>query len=311
MSEEFDKRIGEKIGSRRKDRQLSIEQLAAKSGVDIGTISRTENGATQVTLESAVLLCRALQMTLTELIFETQENGVVPHLVEPDDAVLHRATDLTRSDAQALLELYSASRYVCIEMLVNWLNSIANRLKGDEPLPFNLDAQSVQLYLTKHDAFRFKVKYPEQFRIWAIETIYRLNGDLGNGDIPLLLSAVASDTERYQQLGRLGKDTIWRLQTARAERTRFSEVLKLAQELNIDFIGMYDNVEKLASNTISALEPELHYTDEVARLISLFVSICSWLRALGDDSESWLKNVRRDIEVRLATVEEVSAKSGD
>lgn len=297
MQEGFDKEIGSKILQERKQQNLSIEKLSADSGVDIATISRTENGVTAVTLDSAVALCKALKITLTELVAgavaesdrSSFQRGTPLHVAQ-------EATELTPGDAKRLVMLYRTDPEACMRLVVEWLNVVARQpTQENAPLPFNLDATSVKLYLTKHDAFRFKIKYPDELRVWTVETTYRLGGDLGDGDIPLLLSALAEDPARYQQLNRLEKETFWRLQTAKAERTRLSELVKLSQQLRIDLVGIYDNVAKLTSSNHSVVTDESPYTNDEARLISLFVSVCGWLRHLGPDKTSWLESVRVDI----------------
>ena len=70
MLEELQERIGLRIRQFRRQLNLSVEQLAAQSDVDGGTISRAENGLTQITLDSAIRICRALSISLTELVLD-------------------------------------------------------------------------------------------------------------------------------------------------------------------------------------------------------------------------------------------------
>lgn len=313
MREGFDKKIGSKIQQERRQQNLSIEKLSADSGVDIATISRTENGVTAVTLDSAVALCKALKITLTELVADavTESDFGSFQRGTPVDGG-QEATDLVPYDASRLLSVYRTNPEACMHLVVEWLNLVARQpTEENAPLPFNLDATSVKLYLTKHDAFRFKIKYPDELRVWTVETTYRLGGELGDGDIPLVLSAVAEDPDRYQQLNRLGKETFWRLQTAKAERTRLSELVKLAQQLQIDLVGMYDSVAKLTSSNHNEVTEERPLTDDEARLISLFVAVCGWLRHLGPDNMSWLEAVRVDIEKAARANATHVAESGD
>lgn len=303
MPQEFDAQIGANIRARRKALKLPAEKLATLANVDIGTVSRTENGITQITLDTAIRLCRALSMSLTDLVGRSEQEGNEEQVGEPLIQGKSSDIEILRTDANAVVDVYRISKDACILLIVEWLNNIADVLfKEKRQPPFSLDAQDVQLYLSKHEAFRFRIKYPEDLRIWVVEAIYRLGGELGYGDISLLLSAIADDSERYQRLEKASKDTIWRLQTAKAERVRLSEVVKLEKELSIDLIGMLNNAEKLLANSKASQERRWCQQPEEARLVSLFVSICAWLRYLDTDSTHWLKTIRKGIESKSATI---------
>lgn len=59
--------IGEIIHKLRKDRKMTLVELAQKSGVALATLSRMENGRMTGTLESHMHICEALGIALPEL----------------------------------------------------------------------------------------------------------------------------------------------------------------------------------------------------------------------------------------------------
>ena len=59
--------IGEIIHRLRKERKMTLLELAEKSGVALATLSRVENGRMTGTLSSHMKICKALEINITEL----------------------------------------------------------------------------------------------------------------------------------------------------------------------------------------------------------------------------------------------------
>lgn len=59
--------IGKIIHKLRKEREMTLVELAQKSGVALATLSRMENGRMTGTLESHMHICEALEVALPEL----------------------------------------------------------------------------------------------------------------------------------------------------------------------------------------------------------------------------------------------------
>lgn len=76
--------LGERLRFLRKERGLSLEQLASKSGVALATLSRIENGKGSGTFRTHQRISDALGLSLPELYrgLETQEQEAL--LLEPD-----------------------------------------------------------------------------------------------------------------------------------------------------------------------------------------------------------------------------------
>lgn len=64
VSETGDPRIGEKLRLRRKVRRLSLQSVAAASGISIGQLSQIERGISAPSLRSLRQICQALDMPM-------------------------------------------------------------------------------------------------------------------------------------------------------------------------------------------------------------------------------------------------------
>jgi transcriptional regulator with XRE-family HTH domain len=71
--------IGNLIREIRKSKSISQEQLSERSGLDRSFISMLERGKKNPTLSTLIKLCKALDVSLTELIseFEVRQNKEV------------------------------------------------------------------------------------------------------------------------------------------------------------------------------------------------------------------------------------------
>lgn len=65
--QEYQKRFGQRIKQFRKTIHFSQLDLAVACGLEKTAISRIENGRTNITLKTALILCSALNVELKEL----------------------------------------------------------------------------------------------------------------------------------------------------------------------------------------------------------------------------------------------------
>jgi transcriptional regulator with XRE-family HTH domain len=65
--------LGKKIRALRKERRLSLDDLASKSGLGKATLSRIENDIHSGTLKTHMKICEALGISLKDLYTETEE----------------------------------------------------------------------------------------------------------------------------------------------------------------------------------------------------------------------------------------------
>lgn len=59
--------VGEAIHKLRKEKKMTLLELSVKSGVALATLSRMENGRMTGTLESHIAICKALDVSLTDI----------------------------------------------------------------------------------------------------------------------------------------------------------------------------------------------------------------------------------------------------
>ena len=290
MVDDQDKEIGARIKKRRKQLGLSIGTLAANSHSDAGTISRTENGHTSITLDKAIELARALAIELPDLIA-----GDAP----VEQALPRRATDFI-ADAQALkssveflLALHRVDDSAARNLLAEALNKVVQHQSNLAPGEFQavFDARMVQLLLAKQDLVRYKIVFPVNCVVRAVPLIYELGGAISRDDLKIYLSAVLSelseDSPRYQLLDRQNKDVVRRLQSETPDRVRLVDVKKLGDELGIDLIGLYWRAEGPQED--QGIE---QYGHEEAMLISLFITIYVWFDSVGMDKGNLVEVMR-------------------
>ena len=76
MGQKVDKDLIERFGRRvrmfRKERGLTMRELAAKSGIPLSQISRIELGQVNTTLNTAGILAKTLKIELVELLSNVQ-----------------------------------------------------------------------------------------------------------------------------------------------------------------------------------------------------------------------------------------------
>ncbi len=75
--------LGSRVRALRKERGLSLENLSAKSGVALATLSRMENGKGSGTFRTHQKLAEALGLSLSELYQNLQMEDAEAHLLEP------------------------------------------------------------------------------------------------------------------------------------------------------------------------------------------------------------------------------------
>lgn len=84
--------VGNTINKLRKDRKMTLVELAEKSGVALATLSRMENGKMTGTLESHMKICEALGLTLPDLYknLYTSKNMIDIHTKKsPAEVFIH------------------------------------------------------------------------------------------------------------------------------------------------------------------------------------------------------------------------------
>ncbi|MDQ7095141.1 cupin domain-containing protein [Desulfosporosinus sp. PR] len=91
-----DKILGERIKAIRKQRNMTLQDLADRSGLSIGFISKVERGLTSPAFSALLEICRAFQVDLVELVqASTDRRSVIrkseriPMFSKTDDEIKH------------------------------------------------------------------------------------------------------------------------------------------------------------------------------------------------------------------------------
>lgn len=94
----MEKEFGERARRVRTEQQLSLEELAQRSGVSRAALSKIERGERDTSLSNAVRIATALGVPLAQLLepaptdlVQVVRNGTAPRLVEPDSKVTREA----------------------------------------------------------------------------------------------------------------------------------------------------------------------------------------------------------------------------
>lgn len=74
-------RIGKKIKEIRKSRQMSLQEVAAKSSVTAGLLSKIENFRTIPSLPVLLSIAKALDVDLSELVSSVMNNDEAPYIL--------------------------------------------------------------------------------------------------------------------------------------------------------------------------------------------------------------------------------------
>ena len=103
-------KLGTRVRAIRKEKRLSLEQLSAKSGVALATLSRMENGKGSGTFRTHQKLAEALGLSLSELYQNLQLDDAEAHLLEPQSDEVEIFTYEERASAILLAKQISTKQ---------------------------------------------------------------------------------------------------------------------------------------------------------------------------------------------------------
>lgn len=281
--------MAEVIRRRRNELGLTVGALAEMSNVDIGTISRTENGHTQLTLDTAVRLCRALGLSLFDL---TGNEGKWREQFQV------RGLGILESDIVDLLSIYRRDPNLCEETLSRWIDLIQTNI-GDTSRPnqrISLSAIGLANFLGEHPLFRFSLRFPVDVAAEVLIETHRLGGKLHDEDLQSLILHLTTDPVVYRGLSRQDRDVLRRLQSSSPDRVRYADIVELSETLQVDLLGIFGNTVDLDMPPSYIDDPAIAM--EMRNLITLFVTISVWLRRMLRNEQQWLQLIRSDLEVK-------------
>lgn len=292
MDHDLQKALAAEVRRRRHARSMTTVDLGEQASVDGTTISRLENEKSQVTLDVAAKVSRALGIRLQDL--RMSDTPIIANTAVDESA----RYGISSSDVDLLLTLYRQDPAAVDELFARWLGDILDRValtKRDIPPPAMLQEQ-LRLIQADHDVLDYDIRYPRGRELSLLVEGYRLGGVLSKEDLSLLLSVIQSQSAYLDDLDRQGRDTLIRLQANMWDRVRLIDVERIGDILHLDLLGMYWSTLGLGDRfSGESDEREVH---QRGRLISMFVLLTAWLEETSGAGEDWLSEVRRDLEAR-------------
>lgn len=82
-------KIGKKLREKRKEKDITLQELSKKSGVALATLSRIENNKMTGTIDSHLRICRTLGISITELYGQFEEDTKVLEKYHPSKKIEH------------------------------------------------------------------------------------------------------------------------------------------------------------------------------------------------------------------------------
>jgi transcriptional regulator with XRE-family HTH domain len=271
--------FGKFIGARRSALGLNHQTCAARSGLEISTLSRVENSQGRPTLQTAVRVCRGLEVSLADLLDWWQGSHAV--LLE-EAPLLPIAEVLTRDDVEAFVRCFRAKPLLC----ATWLTDSLNGLLAGKGWQLSLFApvDVVKLLFSDSPLYRFEILYPAELAPEKLLALNRSGGMLTFRDVGHYLERTRSAKGRTighiaSGLG-IGPSILSRIENGDHEQIKLAYVLALDQSLEQGgkLLMLYWGAENARRDI------ELHLSEQreapwsvyEERLAEVLVRVCRW-----------------------------------
>ncbi len=299
--------FGPWIRQEREKQGLQVQRLAELSGVSSPTVSRIEHELVQPTVCTAVRICRALAISLDDLI--TNVEGVRP----AHDAYEEEATKgwsvLSVSDVDDFLRLFDRDFRAALQLLADALNNIVElwARRQQDFAREHFSAIEVYRILNPTVIYSFDLHYPE-FPTGDYLEIYRLGGALTNADLGSFVTKVRG--KGFPTLNKLEKETgisdskLSRLQTGDLDQIKLGDLLKVDRALGQQgrLLKMAERVCELAirikayPSEGAVLPGKLVYPEKLYKLSAeTLIKIYRWRQEIVEDNRSWLNELRSQL----------------
>lgn len=101
--------IGDRLRKLRREKKLTTTQLSKQSGVTQSTISEIENNNRSPQLDTLEKICQALEISMTELLYEAQNDSF--SLTDEERLILKVFYQLNIEEREALKTLVTSLLY--------------------------------------------------------------------------------------------------------------------------------------------------------------------------------------------------------
>ncbi len=168
----FRMEFGKKIRMLRKERGLSLEQLAARSGAALATLSRIENGKGSGTFRTHQRIAEALGIQLTEMYRNLEEPEQETVFIEPAAEEAEIFTYDEKASAILLTKQVSSKQMLpqLIVLQPGGKTSLEQYRKGTERWLFGLEGSievvvaNKSYHLSQGGTLYFKASLPHQLQ---------------------------------------------------------------------------------------------------------------------------------------------------
>lgn len=311
--------FGKWLAEERNRRQITVTELAHKSRIDIGTISRLENSHNEVTLPTAVLLSLGLELDIST-VFRGITGAEPPALLRtfPLPAEHPERRDVLGStDIEAFISVLDENPkriYKVLSELYSLVSYQAPGRKGDKFRSYHdlgvavLDIRSLLLPSPVYSVTPHYPPVPAEF----ILQLYLNDGIVTYADAGAFVRETRQQRgERTGQVSAkadLSPSTLNRFEAGVIEHMKLTDVLVLDKHLAEygEILGMYWKatvLQLLLSGTLDKSDqwPNLSLNSQAAdtgisttKAVNTFVFLCRWLDYLQEDTR-WLHNIREHL----------------
>lgn len=312
--------FGAWIKQLRMEQQLSGKDLAARSGVNAGTISRVELGRTDTTMSTVVRLCRALGVGFSEFYEAMRKNAAKSLATQPVDSVAYYNV-LQRKDVVNFIRFFRKDPSACVQFTAEFINAVADlqpkrrtarkgtKITSLQLQPIDLDNLSKDLPLHV-----LRVPYPPDISSDILDVTVNIDGVIIPEDFRVFLKKLRQEKkltleELAEALGDGGPSasTLSRLESGATEQLTLLQVFILS-----DYLGSAYSLVKMcweigilqAERAIYTLLPDISnapimppqdWSLEEIELAYIFVKTGRWLQYLRI-RKFWLSAIREALQ---------------
>ncbi|MDM8520287.1 helix-turn-helix transcriptional regulator [Anaerolineales bacterium HSG6] len=215
-------RFGKWLQDQRKRKGFLLDEFANKTNVDVGTISRLENGRTQATLVTCISLSERLEYSAYDMYSFLQDDAEA----KLDETLRPESGGIAIKQVLELLAKEQAGSIDVLQLLVDKLNGIsAFALQTNAPRTFTVD--DIRQFLFTSPLYSYQLHYPATMPADLVVEIYQQGGILILEDLQIYIQWLKATSETH--LNRRQNSILDRLVMGNVDRIKLSDLLELDQ----------------------------------------------------------------------------------
>jgi transcriptional regulator with XRE-family HTH domain len=280
--------------------QLSLQELSERTHVDEGTISRIENNHTKVTLDTAIRLCKELDLTYNAVFYHTKGIPLEEHYYHFES---FSAEDfLTMKDIENFVTFIYTKPKKVVNLLGSLLKEVYDRYIQKHPnenINPPLESEDINRLLTGASLYRFSLQYPLGIQHLP-EAIAAKGGVVTPEDVGQFLNLLFLDL-RFAYASKETKDALQRLGTTGLGRVKLRDILQVNFNVaSTDFLALCWSagafgmeMERIIDNHRQMM-PENENLEREWLFTNTLIDLFRWIYVL-DGANSLLPTFRQEI----------------